>query len=165
MNEKSARKIKVSLLIVSFLVFGGCNGTVEPEQPQTSAKATKVSLAELLGKPRAELAQLCDECTTNVRFLEREHRDGRLLFTLLPKLHLPRAIPVWREATFNARIGLSLPPYLAEGSKDNEAALHVARYGDIDAARRLADAGNSESSTRSRPLHTNRITRLSGRVS
>ena len=137
-------KIKTSWLILSFLAFAGCDAAVEPEQPQNPAKTSEVSLAALLAKPRAELAQLCDEWTTNVRYLENEHRDGNLPFTLLPKLHLPRAIPVWRQARFNATTALSLPPYLTDGRKDNEAALHLARYGDIEAARQLADLGSAD---------------------
>ena len=137
-------KIKTSWLILSFLAFAGCDATVEPDQPQTPAKTSEVSLAALLAKPRAELSQLCDEWTTNVRYLENEHRDGSLPFTLLPKLHLPRAIPVWRQARFNATTALSLPPYLTDGRKDNEAALHLARYGDLSAARQLADLGSAD---------------------
>src|SRR5262249_29074660 len=42
--------------------------------------------------------------------------------------------------------GVSLPPYLAEGGKDTELALHLARHGDVEAALRLADPADAATS-------------------
>ena len=53
-------------------------------------------------------------------------------------------MPVLREAHFSAEAGLSLPPYVAEGARDSELALHLARYGDDEAARKLVDPADDE---------------------
>jgi hypothetical protein len=110
-----------------------------PPPPSQFGDAVAFSLAEWLTKPRAELAELCDEWQSKVDALEQAHREHKHLFTLLPDLHLPKAVPVFREVKFSAKAGFSLPPYAKEGVYDNALALHVARFGDVDAARKLAD--------------------------
>ncbi len=113
------------------------------EAPPPLGKPVQVSLADLLDKPRAELAEMADDWTSRLQIQERARREGTLPFALLPQLRFPLVAPVWREARFSPQAGFSLPPYLAEGSTDNELALHLARYGDVEAARRLADPADA----------------------
>src|SRR5262245_23932635 len=143
----SNRLLRPAAVSTAFLMFGlaGCGSTPTPvaEQPTDAPRplgaVADVSLADLLGKPRAELAELADECLGRVRVQEKARRDGTLSFALTPQARLPLVIPVWQEAKFSQKAGFSLPPYLAEGTTDNELALHLARFGDTEAARRLAD--------------------------
>jgi hypothetical protein len=95
--------------------------------------------AELLAKPRAELASLYEETAAQVQIREKAHREGTLAFGLLPRLRLPLIVPIWAEASYSAKSKISLPPYVPENAKDNALALHLARFGDIDAARNLAE--------------------------
>lgn len=123
------------------VALGGC-GTDEvtvgpPADPPP--EGADVPLADLLSRPRAELAAQCDHWTDYVQNREKAHRDGTLVYGLLPRVRLPLVVPVWREAKFSPRAGFSLPPYLAEDAKDNDLALHLARFGDIEAALRLAE--------------------------
>lgn len=115
-----------------------------PPAPVRSEPRSEVSLAELLAKPRAELAALADDWTTRVRNEDKAHRDGNAQFFLLADFRLPLVIPIWREARFSPAAGLSLPPYLKAGVKDSAAALHLARYGDVEAARKLVDPTDQE---------------------
>ena len=95
------------------------------------------SIADWLTKPRAELAALCDDWLTRIQVLEQGHREDKLLFTFLSDAHFPKAWPIFREAKYSSRAGFSLPPYAKEGVPDNDLALHLARYGDVEAARQL----------------------------
>src|SRR5207249_2933219 len=58
---------------------------------------------------------------------------------LLPTLHLAVRVPIFREAKYSEAAGFSLPPYVKDGQKDATVALHLARWGDVEAARKLAD--------------------------
>lgn len=139
------------LLLAPFLLLAGCGGTPisppeapEPEERPVLLEATSnVSLAELLTKPRAELAELAEEWTARVRLQEKAHRAGEGSFSLLPEVRLPLVLPVWRECKFSSRAGISLPPYLPEGTRDSLCALHLARYGDTEAARQLLEPGDT----------------------
>jgi hypothetical protein len=97
-----------------------------------------VSLVELLDRPRQELAALADEWTAQAKIREKATRDNQGL-TFLPELRLPLVVPVWREATYSEAAGFSLPPYLKASQKDNACALHLARFGDVEAAMKLAE--------------------------
>jgi hypothetical protein len=99
-----------------------------------------VSLKELLARPRAELAKQFEEVAAQVQTREKAHRDGTLAFGLLTRLRVPLVLPVWTEARYSAKAQISLPPYVAEASKDNHLALHLARYGDAEGARLLVEA-------------------------
>lgn len=136
--------------LLAALLMMGCGwfgGTEEPPAGPLVRKAPggqRERLTELLARPRAELAQLCEDEATIARNQERKHRGGGLSFALLPTLRLPLVIPVLRQAKFKQAVNFSLPPYLNEKSKDNAMALHLARYGDTEAARRLADLSDPE---------------------
>jgi hypothetical protein len=49
-----------------------------------------------------------------------------------------------RQARYSAKDGFSLPLYVQEGSKDSVLALHLARYGDSEAANQLVEPGDTE---------------------
>jgi hypothetical protein len=131
------------------VLLAGCGaGTVEENAPPADegtaveaelGKPIDASLAELLARPRSELAALTDEWASRVQLMERGRREGRVTYALLPEERFPLVVPVLREAKYSAAAGVSLPPYVAEGTKDAGLALHLARYGDAEAARRLAD--------------------------
>src|SRR5439155_13363108 len=74
---------------------------------------------------------------------ENKRRESRIIYSLLPQMRFPLAVPVWREAQFSAMLGISLPPYLKEGERDAVLALHLARYGDVEAAQKLADPADA----------------------
>lgn len=139
------------LLIVSAVAVVGCSSSevTAPDQAgglssALNGEGTDLSLAELFGKPRAELAALAEEWLDKVRTQQKGHHDGRLPYNLLPEFRLALIVPVCREARFTPDLGLSLPPYAEAGKKDNELALHLARYGDVEAALKLADPTDAE---------------------
>src|SRR5947209_5439366 len=55
------------------------------------------SLAELLTKPRAELAKHASEEAERLQLQENSRREGKVQFPLLPDLRLPLSVPVWRD--------------------------------------------------------------------
>jgi hypothetical protein len=100
---------------------------------------TDISLAELLGAPRSDLATRADECLQSIQYLEKLHDEGNMPFHLLPDAYASAVAPVLRQAKFSPERGFSVPPYLPEGRPDTELALHLARYGDIEAAHKLVN--------------------------
>jgi hypothetical protein len=138
------------------VLAGGCGFTSgEEEVVREDAPARRpfgepidIPFADLLGKPRAELAALADEWTARVQIQEKARREGTLTFALLPELRLPLVVPVLREAKYCPEAGVSLPPYLPPGRPDAALALHLARYGDVEAARRLADPADADALAR-----------------
>jgi hypothetical protein len=163
-----------------FLVAGlgfclGCGGAApEAEQGQKPPKAStfqidgpvEINLSELLSRPRKELAGQAAELAERIRLQQRNHREGELAYNLLPDFHLPLAVPIFRKASYSTGLQLSLPPYLDEAKKDSAIALHLARYGDAEAALRLApDSTFKNSVEKSRyeknyPLEWTRLTAL-----
>lgn len=98
-----------------------------------------VSLSDWLTLPRADLARLADEWAETARKRQAAAREDRDSVALLPKLNPPVTAPVFQEAKYSSAAGFSLPPYLKEGEKDAAVALHLARFGDREAALKLAD--------------------------
>ncbi len=137
-------------VFIGVLALAGCHSNSWSGKSHDPAPSTRigdtisVSLDDLLKKPRAELAGLADDCFTKIQVHEKARREGTLHFILLPNIRLPLVVPVWREAKYSAKVGFSLPPYVSEQSKDVQLALHLARFGDIEAARKLADGGDSD---------------------
>src|SRR5439155_2277159 len=135
------------VLLLGVLALG-CGSTPEPVieeapppppiEPEKIGDHVDLSLAALLEKPRSELAALTTEVTTKIRNQEAGFLDGRFQLAFLPDLRFSLSAPVLREAQFSARAGFSLPPYLKEDARDAGVALHLARYGDVEAARKLA---------------------------
>jgi hypothetical protein len=138
------------------------------EVPSRLGDAIDLSLADLLTKPRAELAEMADDVLNKVRLQHKAHRDSNEVFLLLPQLRVPLAVPVLREAHHSASAGFSLPPYVAEGAADSELALQLARYGDVEAARRLVDPADADAAreieqlagARNYPVEWTRLTAL-----
>jgi hypothetical protein len=155
--DRRLQLISLAVAVVLALMLawglGGCSVTTPidespdtgaVEEPQRLGDHVGLSLADLLAKPRQELAELYDEWAAKIRVQEKSRRDTTVSFLLLPELHVPLAVPVLREAKFSSHTGFSLPPYLADGATDNELALHLARFGDAEAARKLAQPGDAD---------------------
>lgn len=129
-------------IVLVLLLAGGCNRPApvamkveeETKPPESSHGPT---LAELLGKPRKELATEAEELQKRIATQEQARHEGKRRHSLMPDLRLPLAIPVWREARFRSEAGISLPPYVPEGVQDAVLAIHVARFGDQEAAKIL----------------------------
>jgi hypothetical protein len=140
------------LLVPVVAALGGCGGGPVSDEgqppdappPPRLGDSIDFSLADLLSKPRAELANMADEALARLRLQKKAQRDKKDIVPLLPALHPPLAVPVLREAKFSERAGFSLPPYAAPGTTDTELALHLARYGDAEAARRLVDPADAD---------------------
>src|SRR5262249_29468719 len=112
-------------------------------------------------------ASLGEDCLEKIKLKEKAVREKELRLSLLPQARPAPALPVWRQAKFSAKAGLSLPPYLAEGARDAELAGHVARFGDVEAGRRLVAPGdaalsrvNSLALERNYPLEWTRLVAL-----
>jgi hypothetical protein len=134
------------ILGATALLLSGCGTSEGPTEarplnvvhPPPPAPAPERSLVQLLRRPRPELAELCDRWTEKVQQQHITYRQGQVRFELLPDVRLPLALPVWQQAKYSAKAGLSLPPYAKEGARDSVLALHLARFGDTEAARQLA---------------------------
>jgi hypothetical protein len=135
------------VLLLAALAIG-CGSTPEPVieeppppppiEPEKIGDHIELSLAALLDKPRSELAALTTEVTTKIKNQEAGLLDGRFQLALLPELRFSLSAPILREAQFSSRAGFSLPPYMKEDARDASLALHLARYGDVEAAKKLA---------------------------
>jgi hypothetical protein len=138
-----------SCCFVFLLVLVGCRSQVEtttepeavaPEDTTTHlSDKTDISLSDWLKLPRAELAKLVEEWTVTVGKNRETARNNIESVQLLPQLHPPILSVVFADAKFSPVAGFSLPPYFKEGQKDAAFALHMARFGDREAALNLAD--------------------------
>ena len=132
---------------VAAVLGSGCGQSEGPAEPRGEAafgmpdvytSEPQRPLPEMLDRPRVVLAGLGDTWLEKVRRQQVLYRQASVRFELLPELRLPLAVPVWRQAKYSAKAGMSLPPYLADGGRDAGLALHLARFGDVEAARQLA---------------------------
>jgi len=133
------------------LGLAGCRAkvaTVDPVAPEDTtthlADTIDLSLADWLKLPRPELAKLGEEWTETVRKQREIARNNLESVQLLPQLRPLAASVVFAEARFAPAAGFSLPPYLKEGQKDAAVALHLARFGDREAALKLADDADTD---------------------
>lgn len=118
---------------------------VAPEDTTTHlSDKTDISLADWLKLPRAEQAKVVEEWTVTVSKLREQARSDIEAVQLLPQLRPPIVSVVFAEAKFSPADGFSLPAYLKEGQKDAAVALHLARFGDREAALKLADPADKE---------------------
>ncbi|MHB1426978.1 MAG: hypothetical protein ACYC3I_27805, partial [Gemmataceae bacterium] len=131
--------------------LSGCSSqvaTVEGVAPEdtTTRLSDKmdISLADWLKLPRTEQAKLIEEWTQTVGKQRELARSNVETVQLLPQLHPPIVAVGFAEATFSPAAGFSLPPYLKEGQKDAAVALHLARLGDGEVARKLADPADND---------------------
>jgi hypothetical protein len=127
-------------VLLALVGLAGCSRTTPdaaPEDTETRlGDKIDVSLADWLKLSRAELAKKAEETAVTVAKQQEWARTHEHAVELLPQLHPGASVPVFQEAKFSAA-GLSLPPYLKEGSPDAAAALHLARFGDHEAAVKL----------------------------
>ena len=121
----------------------GCGGAAETAASADQDTKPEYGLAELLDKPRSELAEIGAELQARVTLQRRAVQEGRLNLGFLPNLPMPLIIPIWTEATFSAKRGISLPPYVRGTEPDPELALHLASFGDRDGALLLADPADA----------------------
>ncbi len=142
-------RISALLLPLSFALLAGCSSSRKASEPVAAVPVaapqgtrSEVNLSGLLAQPRPELAKLAGETADRIRFHERSLQERRLELGLVSSFRLPLVVPVWREAKYSEKVGFSLPPYATEGTKDSVLALHLARFGDDQAARKLAEAGD-----------------------
>jgi len=134
------------VVVATALGLVGCGDPPPPPEVSDEARLAESiddNIAEWLDKPRAELAGLCDD---KVQYLhdhvtaDRTNKDAELL----PDLKPPVAPPVFHTARFSKKLGVSLPPYLADDARDREVAWHLARFGDIDAAKKITDPADAD---------------------
>ncbi len=140
------RRLGVFFLL-PLLVLSSCRSRVEttveetvPEDTSTHlSDKTDIDLANWLQLPRAEQAKLAQEWSSTVEKQLQFARSNVESVRLLPGLHPPIAPIVFAAAAYSPEAGFSLPPYLKAGQKDAAVALHLARFGDREAALKLAD--------------------------
>ncbi len=136
-------------LLVLLIGLVGCRSQVAtteavPEDTTTHLGNTiDISLADWLKLPRPELAKLIEEWTETVKKEQEAARANIESVQLLPQLHPPAPATVFAEAHYLSATGFSLPPYLKEGQKDAAVGLHLARYGDREAALKLTDTADA----------------------
>ncbi len=143
-------------LLVMLLGLAGCRTRVETTAPDVVAEDTTthlsdkidISLADWLKLPRPELAKLVEEWTVTVGKQREFARSNVESVGLLPALRPPVVSVVFAEAKFSPAAGFSLPPYVKEGQKDTAVALHLARFGDREAALKLADPTDKDLSAK-----------------
>jgi hypothetical protein len=129
--------------------LAGCGSAEEASsvyQPPPSLMGDHIdlSLADALKQSRSELANHARELEARIAAQEKGIKEGRLHLILLPNFRLPKVAPVLREARYAERAGISLPPYAPENGKDTALAVHLARYGDNEAANQLVDRTDGE---------------------
>jgi hypothetical protein len=140
------------LALLAVVGLAGCSRTevAPPEAAEAEQEilrlgdTVEVSLADYLALPRAELADKVSDWTVTVAKLQASARESPETPVLLPRLQPPITLPVYRESHFSARAGFSLPPYFKEGTRDAALALHLARFGDHEAALKLADPADKD---------------------
>src|SRR5947209_15605989 len=141
------------LLLLAVVGLAGCSRTevAAPEAaPETARLGDKVdvSLADWLALSRSELADKVSEWTITVAKLQASARENPESPVLLPRLQPPITLPVYQESHYSARASFSLPPHVKEGTRDSALALHLARFGDREAALKLADPADKDLLTR-----------------
>ncbi len=136
-----------TVLVLSTLAFlgGGCGNpqviTTEPEavspDRQILGKPIEISASDLLGKTRKELLAFDQDYADRVTFQKGLFVQSKES-AFLARLHYPLLLPIFDEARFAAEVGVSLPPYLLPGTRDSAVAFHLARFGDLEGAKLLA---------------------------
>src|SRR5262249_48660188 len=125
-------------VLLAAMGLAGCSShapeppPVVQEEPGLPEKA-EANLAGWLNLPRAERATPADDGKKPVARLQEKARPARQPVSLLPRLMPALTVPVFREARFSEKAGFSLPPSLADGARDDDLALHLARHGDAEA--------------------------------
>lgn len=145
------KHILLAALALAILGLTGCSRGLPPELPNAETAvgaddlqklAVPIDLGALLKQSRPELAQHCADLEKTIHQQETLWLQGKLVYTLMPDLRLPRAMPVFQEAKYDAARGFSVPSYVAAGAFDSAVAEHLARHGDVEAASKLVDSGD-----------------------
>src|SRR5262249_4190740 len=135
---------------ISWLIFRERDDAGEPgPAPGVNAPAQKlkrsvesfddpepIAVADLLAKPRSELATLAADYEQKIFALDKLRQEGHLLQHLLPDTRIPLAFAIWQEAQYSSRLEMIAPPYLGDTKYDAALALHLARHGDAEGARK-----------------------------
>jgi hypothetical protein len=161
---------------VAFVLCVAVVGCGSPPEPTAEAVAVPlrqvpfdllagkdvVDLAELLHRPRKELAALGADLEAKLVTLERCRQEGTAPFLLLPDARFPLTIPVFRHAEWSEKHGLSLPKYAENVDRDAALSWHLARHGDLDAAKQFGDPSALEKYRldRNYPLEWTRLVAL-----
>src|SRR4051794_6650360 len=97
------RFLLFSLLLTILWGPAGCGSAPVEESPPPPQveRPLDFTLAELLARPRAELAGLADEEQTQARKREELYHQGQLTFLQLPEVRLPFVVPGLGEARFS----------------------------------------------------------------
>jgi hypothetical protein len=140
--------MRVSLLL-GLLVLTGCSkAPPSPEEPgpvkETPSAGDTPAIREWLKKSRQELASLEQEEGESLALEEKEVRTSPNLHPFLGDVRFPSITPVWDSAVYSKADGFSLPPYLRSGQKEDALAWHLARFGDLEAALKLAHPEEAE---------------------
>ena len=141
------------VLGVTIILVGCGSSQIDPSADDSAEVKTRLgdsietSMAEYLAKPRSELATLSTEEAKRVVVQDQRNRDGQLITGLVATSRV-QLTPVLREARYSEAAGFSLPPYLAEGDSDPDLAMHLARYGDVDAGLKLLARDDTENQER-----------------
>jgi len=139
-------RISIVLLCGVVAVSTGCGrsgGPVAVEADGPLGGPDEILLRGLLETPRAELAAKAAELEDQMQRHDKHRREGQLKLTLLPDARVPHVPAVWRQASYSETRGFSVPPYLKGDGKDTPLALHLARYGDGEAALKLAESADA----------------------
>jgi hypothetical protein len=136
------------LVLLAVVGSSGCNRGGRPaavvEDPNSHLRdETDVAVGNWLNLPRQDLYQRFDDWKSTASKLLDHARADRQAALLLPKLRPTVTLPVFQNAVFSPRAGLTLPSYADDGKKDPVLALHLARFGDADGALLLTDPGDA----------------------
>jgi hypothetical protein len=158
----NTRRRAVWLLLFAVFGINGCSKRpVAPvgivEDPGTHLpEENDIGIADWLNQSRPEIEHRFDDFNaTAVKLLDVARGDARTM-QLLPKLRPVLALPVFENAKFSARAGISLPPWAEEGKKDSLLALHLARFGDTDGAQAMVDPADAATRKEIESLRTGR---------
>jgi hypothetical protein len=168
--EDGKMKTKISLVLLCGVIAAasGCgrsNTSVAVGENGVLNSPDEVLLRELLDTTRAELAAKAVELEEQMQRHDKHRREGQLKFTLLPHARVPHMPAVWRQASYSEARNFSVPPYLKGDAKDTPLALHLARFGDGEAALKLVDKSeaariNEPALDRNYPLEWTRLVSL-----
>jgi hypothetical protein len=135
----SIRYKVTGVLLIALIGLSGCKRSAGPavvvEDPNSHLREdSEIAVADWLGQSRVELDQRFEDWKNKAARLIELNRGDRQTHALLPKLKPVLTFPVFQDARFSARAGISLPPYVEDGHKDPAVAIHLARFGDADGA-------------------------------
>lgn len=148
-------------LLLGIAALGGCNREGPPKSVVEDTVthlpvSADVAAGDWLHLSRPELARRFEDWRVGTDKRRDLIRHDKQTVQLLPKLLPTLTLPVFHLAQFSARAGLTLPPYLADGARDSQLALHLARFGDADGALLLAPPGDAATRQQIEDLRTAR---------